>query len=131
MNKQSKETQSPNDVSKQLHFDDDEDTGRLVKLKRSELKKKAKKKTDEYNGDGSEATKTKKKGLEEIGQDAGQRRVREHRVQHDAELQANRVERGDTGCCRSDEVDGSTDLRDINVSNRDGRHVSVDAAGSA
>ena len=62
VNEHFKVTQSPHDVSKQLHFDDDEDTQRLVKLKKSEQKKKAKQKTDEYNGDGSEATKTKKKG---------------------------------------------------------------------
>ena len=47
MNKHVKVTQSPNDLSKQLHFDDNEDTGRLVLVKRSEQKKKAKQKMDD------------------------------------------------------------------------------------
>ena len=58
VNEHFKVTQSPHDVSKQLHFDDDEDTQRLVKLKKSEQKKKAKQKTDKY--DGSATTKSKK-----------------------------------------------------------------------
>ena len=117
VNEHFKVTQSPHDVSKQLHFDDDEDTQRLVKLKKSEQKKKAKQKTDKYDGSATTNSKKVSKNSDKTPAKGGSKN--------------NRVERGGTGCRRSDEVDGSTDPSDINVSNRDGRHVSDHDAGSA
>jgi hypothetical protein len=62
MDKNSKELTSPDGVSKQLEFADDtiEDTGRYVKTKQPEKKKKAKQKMDEFNDDESVAAKPKK-----------------------------------------------------------------------
>jgi hypothetical protein len=62
MDKNSKELTSPDGVSKQLQFAEDtiEATGRYVKTKQPEKKKKAKQKMDEFNDDESAAAKPKK-----------------------------------------------------------------------